>query len=106
MTRESDLPQSDAIVPDEMTELALADFCRVCAVRTEFVVELVDEGVLVPAGPEPERWSFTVTHVRRAQVASRLQRDLGVNLAGAALALELLAEIEALRTRLAVLGGD
>jgi chaperone modulatory protein CbpM len=37
-------------------------------------------------------------------VASRLQRDLGVNLAGAALALELLQEIEALRARLKVLG--
>jgi chaperone modulatory protein CbpM len=106
MTRESDPPQSAAIVPDELTELALADFCRVCAVRSEFVVELVEEGVLAPAGAEPEGWRFTVTHVRRARVATHLQRDLGVNLAGVALALELLEEIEALQARLTVLGGD
>jgi len=33
-------------------------------------------------------------------VASRLQRDLGVNLAGAALALQLLDEIETLRAHI------
>ena len=39
-------------------------------------------------------------------MASRLQRDLGLNLAGAALALELLEEIDALRARLQALGGE
>lgn len=106
MARENDLPQRAGIVPEELTELTLADLCRACAVRTEFVVELVEEGVLAPAGREPEFWRFTHTHLRRARRASRLQRDLGLNLAGAALALELLEEIDALRARLQVLGGD
>jgi chaperone modulatory protein CbpM len=106
MARENDLPQRDGIVPEELTELTLADLCRVCAVRTELVIELVDEGVLAPVGGEPQRWLFTSSHVRRARMASRLQRDLGLNLAGAALALELLEEISALRARLQVLGGD
>ena len=35
--------------------------------------------------------------------AHRLQRDLGLNLAGVALALELLDEIEALRSRISAL---
>jgi chaperone modulatory protein CbpM len=38
--------------------------------------------------------------MRRARVASRLQGDLGINLAGVALALQLLDEIEELRERL------
>ena len=106
MARENDLPQRAGIVPEVLTELTLADLCRACSVRTEFVVELVEEGVLAPAGREPQRWRFTNAHVRRARMASRLQRDLGLNLAGAALALELLAEIDALRARLQALGGD
>jgi chaperone modulatory protein CbpM len=62
--------------------------------------------VLAPLGQEPERWRFTYAHLRRVRVVSRLERDLGINLAGAALALELLEEIETLRTRLQVLGGN
>lgn len=41
--------------------------------------------------------------MQRALVALRLQEDLGVNLAGAALALQLLEELETLRSRLRVL---
>jgi chaperone modulatory protein CbpM len=106
MARKNDLPQPTVIVPEDPTELTLADICRACAVQTDFIVELVEEGVLAPAGREPQRWRFTYTHLRRVRVASRLQRDLGVNLAGTALALELLEEIEALRARLQVLGGN
>lgn len=105
MARKNDLPQRTGIVPEDPSEMTLADVCRACAVQTEFIVELVEEGVLAPAGQEPRRWRFTYAQLHRVRVASRLRRDLGVNLAGAALALELLEEIEALRARLQVLGG-
>jgi len=100
------LPQTSVIILEEQTELTLADVCRACAVRAEFIVELVDEGVLAPQGREPHRWRFSGVHLRRATVALRLQRDLGINLAGAALALQLLDEVEALRARLRVIGGE
>jgi chaperone modulatory protein CbpM len=106
MARDNDLPQGAGIVPGEPTELTLAEVCRACGVQAEFIVELVEEGALAPAGQEPQRWHFSYTHLRRARVASRLQSDLGVNLAGAALALELLDRIEALHARLRVLGDD
>ena len=106
MARSNDLQQGAGIVPEEPTELTLAEVCRACAVQTEFIVELVEEGVLAPVGREPQHWRFTYTHVRRVRVASHLQRDLRVNPAGAALVLELLEEIDALRARLHVVGGD
>jgi len=106
MAPESDLPQRPGNVPENPAELTLAEVCRACAVQTEFIFELVEEGALAPAGPEPQRWRFTYAHVRRVRVASHLHRDLGVNLAGAALALELLEQIEALRARLLVVGGE
>ncbi|MDP3539481.1 MAG: chaperone modulator CbpM [Azonexus sp.] len=106
MESEKMLPQLSAIILEEQTELTLAEVCRACAVRAEFIVELVDEGVLAPLGREPHRWRFSGTHLRRATVALRLQRDLGINLAGAALALQLLDEVEILRARLRARGGD
>ena len=68
-----------------------------------FVLEMVQEGALNPAPSEaPESWRFTEIEVRHITVAARLQRDLGVNPAGAALALQLLDEVETLRAQLAV----
>ncbi|TFG88114.1 MAG: MerR family transcriptional regulator, partial [Gemmatimonadales bacterium] len=62
MARKNDLPPRTGIVPEELTELTLADICRVCEVRTEFILELVEEGVLTPIGLEPGNWRFTYTH--------------------------------------------
>ena len=61
---------------------------------------LVDEGLISPEGNVPEHWRFSGMQLRRARVAVRLQRDLGVNTAGAALALQLLEEIDVLRAQL------
>jgi len=105
MDNEKMLPQLSAIILEEQTELSLAEVCRACAVRAELIVELVEEGVIEPFGREPHRWRFSGVHLHRATVALRLQRDLGVNLAGAALALELLDELDALRAQLSKLGG-
>ena len=99
------LPQVHAIILEEQSGLTLAEVCRACAVPADCIVELVAEGVLVPAGREPHRWRFSGSHLHRATVALRLQHDLGVNLAGAALALQLLEELETLKARLRVMGG-
>ena len=99
MDNEKMLPQPSAIILEEQTDLTLSEVSQACAVRVETIVELVDEGVLTPIGREPHRWRFTGTHLRRATVAIRLQRDLGVNLAGAALALQLMDEIDSLLAR-------
>lgn len=90
---------------DDEVELTLADLCRACAVPADEVFELVEQGLVEPRGREPTGWRFEAISVRRVRCAVRLQRDLGVNRAGAALALELLEEMEALRRRLRELEG-
>lgn len=87
-------------VLEDLTELTLIDLCRACAAEADLIIDLVDEGVLLPVGEAPEYWRFTGLHMHRAKVAVRLQRDLGVNLAGAALALQLMDEMQALRAQL------
>ncbi len=99
-------PQLSGIILEEQTELTLADLCRACAVHAEYIIELVEEGVLVPAGREPAYWRFSGTHMHRATVALRLQRDLGVNLAGVGLALQLLDELQTLRARIRAMEND
>lgn len=106
MSSGNGVPQVAGILLDEQTVLTLAEVCRACAVHAERIVELVEEGVLAPEGREPQQWRFTGVQLRYATIAVRLQSDLGVNPAGAALALQLLEEVEALRTRVRALGGD
>lgn len=82
---------------DEHGIVTLAQVCRICRVREETIVELVGEGITEPAGMDQGQWWFEPAGARRLHVAIRLQRDLGVNPAGAALALELMEEIDRLK---------
>lgn len=88
------------VVLDERVELSLDELCRACSGSVEWVIELVDEGVLEPVGRSDGDWRFSGVSLQRARAAMRLQRDLEINLAGAALALELMDQIERLRERL------
>ncbi len=88
---------------DEEVSLTLGELCRVCTVQAEWIIELVDEGILEPSGPDAAHWRFSGPSLQRVRRVRRLQQDLGINLAGAALVLDLLDEIETLRARLQVL---
>ncbi len=87
-------------VIEEETAISLDELCEACSVKSEEVISLVEEGVIEPSGEQPVQWRFEAVSIRRVRRAHRLRRDLGVNLAGVALALELLDELEALRARL------
>lgn len=92
------------IVVDEQVTLTLEELSGVVRLQPSSVVQLVEEGVLEPAGGEtPDEWLFRAGSLGRLQAGLRLQSDLGLNAAGAALALDLLDELRALRARNAVL---
>ncbi|MFV9616142.1 MAG: chaperone modulator CbpM [Gammaproteobacteria bacterium] len=82
------------------TRLTLSQLCNACAVHAEYIIELVDEGFIEPSSMDNVHWCFSGITIKRVQKAKRLQRDLGINLAGVALAIELMDEIEQLRVRL------
>ena len=93
------VPVLHGTVLDEESGFTLDELCRLCRQRAEAIITMVDEGVLDPEGEDPATWRFpgpSVTHVR---IVVRLQRDLGVNLEGAALVLELLDRLARLRAR-------
>lgn len=88
------------IVLDERVTFTLTEFCQACGVETALVVEMVDEGVIEPAAGSDPEWRFYGASLVRAQTALRLVRDLDVNWPGAALALDLLDELDRLQRRL------
>lgn len=88
------------VLLDEETLLSLADMARACAVHADYIIELVEEGVIEKQGNEPLEWRFNALCLRKARKAVRLQNDLGVNMPGVALALQLLDELEALQDQL------
>lgn len=85
---------------DDDCSLTLSELSRACMVHAEWVIELVNEGILEPRGGDALHWRFSGPSLQRAFTVMRLQRDLGINLAGAALVLDLMDELGELRARL------
>jgi chaperone modulatory protein CbpM len=78
----------------------LGSLCRACGVERATLIALVEEGILDPAGADPESWRFPAPALRTARTATRLAHDLELDLAAVALVLDLLTQIEMLEARL------
>ncbi|KTD31862.1 MULTISPECIES: chaperone modulator CbpM [Legionella] len=85
---------------EEWFYLSLAEVTSSFGVSKETVIEIVNEGIIPAQKDEHDEWQFDSEAVRCIRTVLRLNRDLGVNLAGAALALELLKEIDRLHAML------
>ena len=93
-------------VIDDRTEISIIQLCRVCAVEQTVVERLVDEGIIEPIRHEDETLYFAPSCLKRTRVVMSLRSDLGVNMAGAALALELLDRIDKLQSKLHLAVGE
>jgi chaperone modulatory protein CbpM len=87
---------------DEYVVLSVDELSRLCAVDTNCIIEMVEEGVLTVVEVTSSQWRFSGSSLRRARTALRLQRDLEINLPGVALALDLMDELDMLRRELQV----
>ncbi len=82
--------------------LSLSELTMFCDTNADWVVKLVEYGVVAPVTDAAPEWEFTPTHIARARKAARLMRDLGLNVAGVALVLDLIEERDALARKLAL----
>ena len=94
---QSDEPCLSGEIFEEGSVLSVSDLRRLIAVEERHVIEWVEEGVISVIEMDAAEWRFSGAQLRRARIALRLERDLGVNAAGVALALELLEELRELR---------
>ncbi|MGZ8903708.1 MAG: chaperone modulator CbpM [Methylobacter sp.] len=92
------LVHTGTIIEDD--NLTLGQLCRACGVHADWVISLVEESIIEPHGQDIHLWRFSGASLARARSALRLQRDLGVNLAGIALALDLMEELDKLRKQI------
>jgi chaperone modulatory protein CbpM len=88
---------------DESAWIAVGDFCAWLRVDRHWVASLVEAGVIEPRGAAPEAWTFPASDLVRVRAVVRLVRDLDVNLAGAALIVDLVEERRRLERRIALL---
>jgi chaperone modulatory protein CbpM len=81
----------------ESTYLSFTEVCLQTGVAEDTVFEIVEHGIIEPIGTTPDEWLFSPTMLTVTKKAVRLHRDLEVDWAVIALAIELLDEVEQLR---------
>ena len=91
---------TETVVVEEHVSFTLAALCQASGAERELVHGLVGEGLLQPTGQGPDDWRFSGDALRQTRKALRLARDFELDLAAVSLVLELLAEIDRLRSRL------
>jgi chaperone modulatory protein CbpM len=96
---------TQAVVVETDLQFSLTELSRACGVEVALLESLVHEGVLTPQGEQPAQWRFEGAILPRARIATRLLLDLELSASGAALVLELLEEIDALKSQLRRFGG-
>ncbi|TGN40360.1 chaperone modulator CbpM [Marinobacter confluentis] len=97
------MTDKDRILSVELVEpsatFTLREICERGGCHAEFVIKLVNYGVIAPVEetPEQRQWRFDLHTLARLRKAQRLQRDLKINLPGLAMSLELLDEVQDMR---------
>ncbi len=95
--RDALLPVIEGIILEEEQGLSIGELCRLCRVHADYVLDLIDEGIIEPSGDAVTGYRFHGECVIRTRKAIRLQQDMGMNLAGVAMVLDLLDEIAELK---------
>ncbi len=95
----------DLMIVIETTEtcLTLDELCEICQIPEEFVYDLVARVIIFPANDKRGEWVFDMVQLQRIKTVIRLQQDLEINLAGVAVVMDLLDEMERLKAKAALL---
>lgn len=78
--------------------LSLEEVCHRADLPNEVLIAIVEEGILSPPGQGPEEWCFDAAMLCIAKRAARLHRDLDIEWSSIPLFLDMLDELEQLRT--------
>ena len=74
--------------------------CSSHEISNEILSDMVSWGIATPSGTTLKKWLFSQDDYDRIGCASRFNKDLDINIPGAAMALELLDELDKIRREL------
>jgi chaperone modulatory protein CbpM len=91
---------TETVVVEEQLSFTLSALCQASGAAQAPVHGLVGEGLLQPTGQGPDDWRFSGDALPQTRKALRLARDFELDLAAIGLVMDLLSEIDRLRSRL------
>lgn len=91
------------VLIEESTTISFIEVCQKYAIPEELLIEMIEEGLFPDHPADPKKITLNQKALQRIESAFRLHRDLGINLPGVALALELVDEMVSLRQELEIL---
>lgn len=91
------------VLVDEDSTVSFVEICEHYDMTEDMLLDMIEHGLVQQASATPKMIQIHKDTLRRIQSARRLQSDLGVNVPGAVLALELLDQLEQIRQELEIL---
>ncbi len=89
---------TETVVVEEHLSFTLSALCQATGAQQDWIDGLVGEGLLQPTGQGPDDWQFSGDALSQTRRALRLARAFELDLAAMGLVLDLLAEIDRLRS--------
>ncbi|MBO0368940.1 chaperone modulator CbpM [Pseudomonas shirazensis] len=81
-----------------IVQLDMRTLCQEADITADWVIEIVEHGIVEPSGRTPEDWLFDDRAPVTLKRAVKLHQELELEWEGVALALELLEEVQHLRS--------
>ena len=91
------------VLIEEHSTLSFEEVCHRYNIPKELLIEMIEYGLFSSPSPTIENTQLKLKDLHRLESAFRLHKDLDINLPGVAVALDLLEELQQLRTELNIL---
>lgn len=91
------------VLMDENTTISFVEVCQKCNISEEMLLDMIEHGLFSSSLARNKISDVDQSTFIRIQSACRLQQDLGINIPGVVLVLELLEELEQARDELKIL---
>jgi chaperone modulatory protein CbpM len=91
------------ILIEETTTFTFNEVCQNYHIPKELLMDLMEYGIFNNQTTQIEQVTFDQNALRKMEIGFRLHKDLDINIAGVALALDLLEELDNMRNELRML---
>ncbi len=91
------------LMDEQANAVSFADICHAYHIPEDVLMELLEHGLFGHTLQSINPVDFDASMIKRIQSARRLQGDLGVNIPGVVLVLELRDALEAMRAEMDIL---